>query len=146
LGWELLSFMAQLCLDISSSLTVSTTVAGLRGGMRVMVVGSALAEVAAVRNSRDLPGMAGFDHELRILASRRQRSNAASPVLPSGEFHRSIILHCLPFSNPISAGKHNSSEQKKQKKKKKQQKQHHFSHIRLIRWTQPVSRDIGEHN
>jgi len=39
--------------------------------MKVMVVGSASAEVAAVRNSRDLPGMASFDHELRNLASRR---------------------------------------------------------------------------
>jgi len=34
-----------------------------------------------------------------------------------------------------------------QKKKKKKKKiLHHSSHIRLIRWTQPVSRDIGEHN
>jgi len=29
---------------------------------------------------------------------------------------------------------------------KKKKKLHHFSHIRLIRWTQPVARDIGEHN
>jgi len=29
---------------------------------------------------------------------------------------------------------------------KKKKKLHHSSHIRLIRWTQPVSRDIGEHN
>jgi len=31
-------------------------------------------------------------------------------------------------------------------KPKKKKKLHHSSHIRLIRWTQPVSRDIGEHN
>jgi len=31
-------------------------------------------------------------------------------------------------------------------KKKKKKKLHHSSHIRLIRWTLPVSRDIGEHN
>jgi len=30
--------------------------------------------------------------------------------------------------------------------KKKKKKLHHSSHIRLIRWTLPVSRDIGEHN
>jgi len=30
--------------------------------------------------------------------------------------------------------------------KKKKKILHHSSHIRLIRWTQPVSRDIGEHN
>jgi len=29
---------------------------------------------------------------------------------------------------------------------KKKKKLHHSSHIRLIRWTLPVSRDIGEHN
>jgi hypothetical protein len=52
--------------------------------MKVMVVGSALAEVAAVRNSRDLPGMADFDHELRNLASRRQRSSTATITLPTG--------------------------------------------------------------
>jgi len=28
----------------------------------------------------------------------------------------------------------------------KKKKLHHSSHIRLIRWTLPVSRDIGEHN
>ena len=49
------------------------------------MVGSAPAEVEAVRNSRDLPGMAGFDHELRILASRRQRGNTAPAALPTGE-------------------------------------------------------------
>jgi len=31
-------------------------------------------------------------------------------------------------------------------RKKKKKKLHHSSHIRLIRWTLPVSRDIGEHN
>jgi len=30
--------------------------------------------------------------------------------------------------------------------KKKKKILHHSSHIRLIRWTLPVSRDIGEHN
>ena len=53
--------------------------------MKVLVVGSASSEVAAVRNSRDLPGMAGFDHELRTLASRRQRGSAVSAALPTGK-------------------------------------------------------------
>lgn len=49
-----------------------------------MVLGSSAAEVQKVVESRDLPGMAGFDEELKRMAARRRRTNATVHQLPSG--------------------------------------------------------------
>jgi len=48
-------------------------------------------------------------------------------------------------ATPISTEHHRAPSMAKRKKKKKK-KLHQSSHIRMIRWTQPVSRAIGEHN
>lgn len=57
---------------------------GIVSGCRLLLVASRGAEVAAVRSSRDLPGLASFEHEA-LRAARRKR--AALPVLgpPVGE-------------------------------------------------------------
>lgn len=49
--------------------------AGVHDGARVMLVASAAGEVAAVQHARELPGLAGFDHEL-LRAARRRRVHA----------------------------------------------------------------------
>lgn len=54
-----------------------------------MVLGSRAADVQNIINSRDLPGMAGFDHELKTLAARRRRAGNGSVQLPAGK-HRTL--------------------------------------------------------
>ena len=53
-------------------------------GSRVMVLGSKEADVQRILDSRDLPGMAGFDHELKVLAARRRRGETSAIQLPAG--------------------------------------------------------------
>ncbi len=58
--------------------------AGLKGHSKVLVLGSKASEVQRVLNSHDLPGMAGFDHELKTLAARRKRVTDQAVQLPTG--------------------------------------------------------------
>ena len=56
--------------------------------MKLLVIASTHSEVQAVRNSRDLPGLAGFDQELRTLATRRRQSSATAAIkLPTGTWY-----------------------------------------------------------
>ncbi len=57
---------------------------GLESGMRVEVYASTKEEVEQVRNSKDLPGLASFEQELKQ-TMRRQRGNSRGKLtLPSG--------------------------------------------------------------
>ena len=59
--------------------------------MRVMLVASTQEQVQGVQRSRDLPGLAGFDHELRTAATRRRRA-ATQLTLPTGQFSLHFVL------------------------------------------------------
>ncbi|DBA84875.1 TPA: hypothetical protein ACH3X1_005894 [Trebouxia sp. C0004] len=59
---------------------------GLESGMRVEVYASTKEEVEQVRNSKDLPGLASFEQELKQ-TMRRQRGNSRGKLtLPSGPY------------------------------------------------------------
>lgn len=51
----------------------------------MLLLGSRHGEVEAVRASRDLPGLAGFDHELGVLAARARPGTAAGVKAPNGK-------------------------------------------------------------
>ena len=51
----------------------------------MLVLGSNASDIQRIRDSRDLPGMASFDHELRTLAARRKKDNNQAIQLPTGE-------------------------------------------------------------
>ena len=54
--------------------------------MTVRVLGSTRADVQAVKDAKDLPGLAGFDHEeLRNMRRRRTHAGVASLSLPTGQ-------------------------------------------------------------
>lgn len=59
--------------------------AGIRSGGKVALMASAAADVDAVRRAKDLPGMAGFDHELQR-EQRRQAGGAAAAGPPAGPY------------------------------------------------------------
>ncbi len=66
-------------------LMVAGAIAGIVVGTVLRVLGSSQADVQAVQNARDLPGLAGFDHEeLRSMRRRRNHAPTASASLPSG--------------------------------------------------------------
>ncbi|KAK9799763.1 hypothetical protein WJX73_001696 [Symbiochloris irregularis] len=64
----------------------TATAAGLKPGMRVMMLASTQQQVQAVQQSKDLAGMAGFDQEL-VRAARRRRQGSSAPLrLPTGQY------------------------------------------------------------
>ena len=79
---------AFLC-SLSSTVVQRGAYTGLKPGMRVMILASTKEQVQAVQTSRDLPGLAGFDHELK-LAARRRRGTNKHLTLPSGKRTGSI--------------------------------------------------------
>lgn len=85
----------------------SQAFAGLREGCKVMVLGSKEADVQKILNSRDLPGMAGFDHELRTIAARRKRQKDATVQLPLGISNdsacKSIVCLSTTLLMPVPA-------------------------------------------
>ena len=59
--------------------------AGIEADMTVRVLGSTRADVQAVQDAKELPGLAGFDYEeLRNMRRRRTRAGAAALSLPTG--------------------------------------------------------------
>ena len=66
---------------------MTVRLAGLQAGVKVLLLGSKRGEVEAVRASHDMPGMAGFDHELGVLASRARRGGAQEIKPPKGMLH-----------------------------------------------------------
>ena len=64
-----------------------------------MVLGSKESAVKKVMESRDLPGMAGFDHELKTLAARRKRESSQTIQLPSGQCLQSCSVQHTFFAS-----------------------------------------------
>ncbi|KAA6422824.1 MAG: hypothetical protein FRX49_07359 [Trebouxia sp. A1-2] len=60
--------------------------AGLESGMRVEVYASTKEEVEQVRNSKDLPGLASFEQELKQTMRRQRGSSRGKLTLPSGPY------------------------------------------------------------
>ena len=55
--------------------------------MTLRVLGSTRADVQSVRDAKDLPGLAGFDHEeLRNMRRRHAHAGAAARSLPTGQY------------------------------------------------------------
>ncbi len=52
--------------------SIAPAAAGLAPGTRCMLLGSTAAEVGAVRQAKELPGLASFEHEARRHARRRR--------------------------------------------------------------------------
>ena len=78
-----LAFGCSLRSTVSQRFACST--AGIVVGTVLRVLGSSKADVQAVQNAKDLPGLAGFDHEeLRSMRRRRTHAATASSSLPSG--------------------------------------------------------------
>ncbi|GLC40533.1 hypothetical protein PLESTM_001084800 [Pleodorina starrii] len=59
--------------------------AGLRNGCKALLLASKAEDVTQVRTARDLPGMRGFEDELR-LAARRRRTARLDPQAPRAEY------------------------------------------------------------
>lgn len=81
--------------------------AGLASGARVRLLASASRDVAALRNSKDLPGLAGFEREDQRAAARRRAvgASAASADRCAGVYKR--ICHSdRPQSVTLSAFEH----------------------------------------
>ena len=61
-----------------------------------MMVASSQEQVQAVQQSRDLPGLAGFDHELRT-AARRRRQAPTQLTLPTGGASMACFCPDMPY-------------------------------------------------
>lgn len=59
---------------------------GLVSGMRATVYASTKAEISQVQNSRDLPGLAGFEQELKQTMRRQRGSRNGTLKLPAGPY------------------------------------------------------------
>jgi hypothetical protein len=59
-------------------------VTGLQPNSRVRLLASAAHDVAAVRSARDMPGLAGLEHESQRAAARRRTAGGADVTLPTG--------------------------------------------------------------
>lgn len=73
--------------------------------MKLLMVASSKEQVQAVQHSRDLPGLAGFDHELRQ-AARRRRGATSQLALPTGMPNRlaaCLLLHLHQAQLPVQA-------------------------------------------
>ena len=55
--------------------------AGLTTGSKVMLIASTAVEVAAIKSSKEMPGLATFEHELRRLEQRRKKNHAFADAL-----------------------------------------------------------------
>ncbi|KAL3145517.1 hypothetical protein ABBQ32_003341 [Trebouxia sp. C0010 RCD-2024] len=66
--------------------SVSATTAGVQSGMRLEVYASTVQEVQQVRNSKDLPGLASFEQELKQTMRRQRGSRNGTLTLPSGPY------------------------------------------------------------
>ena len=58
---------------------------GLKPGVRFEVYASTKQEIEQVRNSKDLPGLASFEQELKQTMRRQRGSRAGTLKLPSGQ-------------------------------------------------------------
>ncbi len=68
---------------------------GLESGMRVEVYASTIEEVEQVRNSKDLPGLASFEQELKQTMRRQRGSSRGKLTLPTGEYPFGVSIHML---------------------------------------------------
>jgi len=68
---------------------------GLESGMRVEVYASTKEEVEQVRNSKDLPGLASFEQELKQTMRRQRGSSRGKLTLPSGWCSFGVFIHML---------------------------------------------------
>ena len=64
------------------------------------MLASSHSEVRAVQNARDLPGMAGFDHELK-LAMRRRRTGPAVLTLPPGKAQDCLCINSMELATRL---------------------------------------------
>ena len=73
-------------------------VIGLGSGTTVVMYASTEADVQRVRTSKDLPGMAGFQQELKQHMRRQRGSSGSILKLPSGirraSFTSAIFVMC----------------------------------------------------
>ena len=74
------------------------SVTGLQPNGRVRLLASAAHDVAAVRGARDMPGLAGLEHESRRAAARRRTAGGADVTLPTGS---SPLASCAPSRDPM---------------------------------------------
>ena len=68
---------------------------GLESGMRVEVYASTEEEVEQVRKSKDLPGLASFEQELKQTMRRQRGSSRGRLTLPSGLCSSGVYTHML---------------------------------------------------
>lgn len=57
---------------------------------KLFLLGSTEEEVQAIRNGKDLPGLADLEHETQVLTARRRRGLPTSLALPSGLLSRKL--------------------------------------------------------
>lgn len=67
--------------------------AGVQSGMRLEVYASTLQEFQQVRNSKDLPGLASFEQELKQTMRRQRGSRNGTLRLPSGKAVHGVMRH-----------------------------------------------------
>ena len=70
--------------QIPTAINCSALNPGLKSGARVEVYASTRQEVEQVRNSKDLPGLAGFEQELKQTMRRHRGSKRGVLTLPTG--------------------------------------------------------------
>ncbi|KAL0047896.1 hypothetical protein WJX82_002765 [Trebouxia sp. C0006] len=73
-------------LKLTANSNQSAQLAGLESGMRVEVYASTKEEVEQVRNSKDLPGLASFEQEMKQTMRRQRGSSRGKLTLPSGPY------------------------------------------------------------
>ena len=74
-----------------------TCLPGLESGMRVEVYASTKEEVEQVRNSKDLPGLASFEQEMKQTMRRQRGSSRGRLTLPSGQYLLGVYIHMLIY-------------------------------------------------
>ena len=70
---------------MQTSPTLAALCAGILPTARLSLFASLASEVAQVRSSRELAGLASFDHDLRRSAGRQRGSRPGTLKLPTGE-------------------------------------------------------------
>ena len=93
-------FIARLVCSYSACSTdmLLLFVTGLQPNGRVRLLASAAHDVAAVRSARDMPGLAGLEHESQRAAARRRTVGGADVTLPTGS---SPLASCAPSRDPM---------------------------------------------
>lgn len=76
----------------ANAVLVFFLLAGILHGKQYMALGSPQNEVDSVRHARDLPGLMGFEAEVKRAASRRRSKVHTNPKPPGGVFDTTHFL------------------------------------------------------